>query len=70
MNNSNNGGALVAVLWISTIIISIGSGVMAWNWVEPKSFLGAIGFLILWFFLSQVGYFIAMGLVALLGRME
>jgi hypothetical protein len=70
MSNSDNGVALVAVLWIATIIISIGSGVMAWNWVEPESFLGAIGFLILWGVLSKVGHFLAMGLVALLGGMD
>ena len=70
MSNSDNGGALVAVLYIATIIISIGSGVMAWNWIEPESFLGAIGFLILWGILSKVGHFLAMGLVALLGGMD
>lgn len=70
MSDSDNGGALVALLWIVTIIISIGSGVMAWNWIEPESFLGAIGFLILWGILSKVGHFLAMGLVALLGGMD
>jgi hypothetical protein len=70
MSNSNNGGALVAVLWIATIIISIGSGVMAWNWIEPESFLGAIGFIILWSILSKVGHLLAMGLVALLSGMD
>lgn len=70
MSNSDNGGALVALLWIVTIIISIGSGVMAWNWIEPESFLGAIGFLILWGILSKVGHLLAMGLVALLGGMD
>ncbi len=70
MSNSNNEGALVAVLWIATIVISIGSGVMAWNWIEPESFLGAIGFLILWGILSKVGHFLAIGFVALLGGMR
>jgi hypothetical protein len=70
MSNSDNGGALVALLWIVTILISIGSGVMAWNWIEPESFLGAIGFLILWGILSKVGHFLAMGLVAILGGMD
>ena len=70
MSNSDNSGALVALMWIVTILISIGSGVMAWNWIEPESFLGAIGFLILWGILSKVGHFLAMGLVALLGGMD
>ncbi len=70
MSSSDNGGALVALLWIVTILISIGSGVMAWNWIEPESFLGAIGFLILWGILSKIGHFLAIGLVALLGGMD
>jgi hypothetical protein len=70
MSNSDNGGALVALLWIVTIAISIGSGIMAWNWIEPESFWGAIGFLILWGVLSKIGHFLAMGLVALFGGMN
>lgn len=70
MSSSDNGGALVALLWIVTIIISIGSGILAWNWIEPESFWGAIGFLIAWGILSKIGHFLAMGLVALLGGMD
>jgi len=70
MSSSDNGGALVALLWIVTIIISIGSGILAWNWIEPESFWGAIGFLIVWGILSKIGHFLAMGLVALLGGMD
>jgi len=70
MSNSDNVGAFAALLWIVTILISIGSGVLAWNWIDPESFLGAIGFLIVWGILSKVGHFLAMGLVALLGDMN
>ena len=69
MSNSNE-GCLLIFLWIATIAISIGSGIMAWNWIEPESFWGAIGFLILWGILSKVGHFLAMGLVALIGGMD
>ena len=69
MSNSND-GCLLIFLWIATIAISIGSGIMAWNWIEPESFWGAIGFLILWGILSKVGHFLAMGLVALIGGMD
>ena len=69
MSNSND-GCLVIFLWIATIAISIGSGIMAWNWIEPESFWGAIGFLILWGILSKVGHFLALGLVALIGGMD
>jgi NAD dependent epimerase/dehydratase family enzyme len=70
MSNSDNGGALIGLMWLVTIGISIGSGVMAWNWIEPESFFGAIGFLIAWGILSKIGHFLAMGLVALLGGMD
>ena len=69
MSNSND-GCLLIFLWIATIAISIGSGIMAWNWIEPESFWGAIGFLILWGILSKVGHFLAMGLVALIVGMD
>jgi NAD dependent epimerase/dehydratase family enzyme len=46
MSNSNNGGALVGLIYLITIGISIGSGIMAWNWIDPDSFFGAIGFII------------------------
>tara|TARA_B110000908_G_C10063446_1_gene361727 strand:+ start:506 stop:715 length:210 start_codon:yes stop_codon:yes gene_type:complete len=69
MSNSND-GCLLIFLWIATIAISIGSGIMAWNWIEPESFWGAIGFLILWGILSKVGHFLAMGLVALIGGID
>ena len=69
MSNSND-GCLFGFLWIATIAISIGSGIMAWNWIEPESFWSAIAFLILWGILSKVGHFLAMGLVALIGGMD
>jgi hypothetical protein len=37
-----NSGALVMFMWIGTIALSIYSGVLAWDWVEPESFFGAI----------------------------
>ena len=70
MNNSDNGGILIVFMWIVTVGISIGSGVMAWNWIEPDSFLGAIGFLIVWTVLSKIGHFLATGLVAILGGVD
>ena len=70
MSNSDNTGVLFGLMWLVTIGISIGSGVVAWNWIEPDSFLGAIGFLIVWAILSKIGHFIAMALVAALGGMN
>ncbi len=65
MSNSG-GGLIVGIAWLAIIAISIGSGVMAWNWIEPESFMGAIWFLIVWGILSKVGHFLAMAIVALI----
>ena len=70
MSNSDNSGALAILMWLVTIGISIGSGIMAWKWIEPESFLGAIGFIIAWGILSKIGHFLAVGLVALLGGID
>ena len=50
-------------MWILTIALSIGSGILSWNWIDPDSFFGAIGFLILWAILSKVGHFIAFSVI-------
>lgn len=39
---------------------------LAWNWVEPKSFGGAIGFLVVWSIFSYIGYMVVGGIGALL----
>lgn len=70
MSNSDNGGVLLGLMWLVTIGISIGSGVLAWSWIDPSSFFGAIGFLIVWALLSKIGHFMAVGLVAICGGME
>lgn len=61
-----NSGALVMFMWIGTIALSIFSGVLAWDWVEPESFFGAIGFLIVWAIFSKIGHFLMFGVIYLL----
>ena len=70
MSDSQNAGFFVAILWIVTVALSILSGIIAWDWVEPDCFFGFIGFLLVWGLLSKVGHFLAMGIVALLGGMK
>lgn len=70
MSSSDNSGCLVALLWIVTIAISIGSGILAWNWIEPDSFLRAVLFIIVWGIMSKIGHFIAMGIVAIFVEMD
>lgn len=69
MSNSNNGGGVVAILWIVTVIFSILAGIISWNWVDPESFGGFIGFLLVWGVLSSVGHFLAIGIAALIERL-
>jgi hypothetical protein len=59
MSNSDNGGGLIGLIFIITVGIAIGAGILAWNMVEPESFFGAIGFIIVWGFLAKIGHFIA-----------
>ena len=61
-----NSGALVMFMWIVTIGLSIYSGMLAWDWVEPESFFGAIGFVILWGIFSKIGHFLMFGIIYLL----
>jgi hypothetical protein len=61
-----NTGALVMFMWLGTIALSVFSGVLAWDWVEPESFFGAIGFLIVWGIFSKIGHFLMFGVIYLL----
>jgi len=65
MSDSSEAGCLSIAIIIITLAISIGSGMIAWNWIEPEGFWGAIVFLIAWGVLSKIGHLIAMGIAAL-----
>ena len=64
MSDNFNTGAAAMLLWIFTIVISIGAGILTWNWIEPESFLGFLAFIIIWGILSRIGHFIAFGIFA------
>lgn len=70
MSNSDNGGTLIGLMWVVTIAIAIGTGIMAWNWIEPKNFWGAIGFLLAWGLFIKIGHFLAVALIGILGGMD
>jgi hypothetical protein len=70
MSNSDNSGFLMILLWLVSIALSIGSGILAWNWIDPQNFGGGILFIIVWGIFSAIGYFIGMGLIALLSGMK
>lgn len=64
MNNSDNGGCLSILIFVIYAIAWIGSGMMAWDWVEPESFGGAILFLIAWGGLGYIAKILAGLLIA------
>lgn len=64
-----NSGALLMLMWLGTIALSIGSGILAWSFLKPESFFGALGFILLWGILSKAGHFIMFGIIyAMFGR--
>ena len=64
------GGFLSVLMIVGTIVSWLGSGFIAWDWVEPDSFGTAILFLIAWGILGKlfdvVLGFIIMGIASML----
>lgn len=65
-------GCLGILIVIVDILVVIGSGILAWNWVDPDSFWTGVLFVIVWGILSSVGYglvkLIFAGLAAIFGN--
>lgn len=61
MSDNSSASGLAVIMWLITGILSIGSGVLAWDWLEPESFIGVIVFLILWGVFSEISYIIVFG---------
>lgn len=53
MSDNTAAGCLGVIILAGTIGSWIFAGVLAWDWIEPKSFFGALKFLIVW---SILGY--------------
>lgn len=49
---------------VLSLIVSVLTGILSWNIVEPESFLGAIGFILLWSAIASIGYFIIFAITA------
>jgi len=48
MSDSSNGAGLGFLLILVTVGSWLGSGLMAWNWIQPHSFGGMLVFLFAW----------------------
>lgn len=58
MNKYHKGSDLMGMIWLGSLALSITSGILSWNWIEPESFGGGIWWLLVWGFLSYVGHII------------
>jgi hypothetical protein len=68
MRNLNANETIVALLW--TIVMSMGSGVLAWHWMSPESNGGILLFILVWGVITLAGYFISEAVVAKLADDE
>ncbi|MFJ1440749.1 hypothetical protein ACILFQ_02420 [Capnocytophaga canimorsus] len=58
-NSDNTSSGCLAILGLLIYPVTwIGTGIMAWNWVDPSGFGGALLFLIVWGILGAIVQFI------------
>lgn len=71
MNSADASGFLSVLLILGSIASWLGSGIVAWNMVEPDNFGGAILFLIAWGIMGKVFDFIlALAITGIANMME
>jgi uncharacterized membrane-anchored protein len=63
MSKNDNGNAIIVPLLLVTVVLSLLSGMLAWNWINPNSFGKGLLFLITWGFFSAISYNVAMAIV-------
>lgn len=59
-------GCVSGILWLITVAISIGAGMLAWNWIEPDNFWRAVVFIIVWGIFTTIGYYISLAIIWLI----
>jgi len=67
MENSNFNAILIIIFWLGTLALSVLSGILAWKWIDPDTFLSVVWFIIAWGFLTKVGHSIMAFIVMALG---
>jgi hypothetical protein len=63
MSKNDDANAVIVPLLLLTVVLSLLSGMLAWNWINPNSFGRGIFFLITWGFFSTISYNIAMVII-------
>lgn len=64
MSSSDNTGCLGIIMIGIYIAAWVGTGTIAWNWIDPDSFGGAILFLIAWGILGYIAQIIGTLIIA------
>lgn len=64
MSDSTKGAFLSIFIIIIYVVAWVGTGTLAWNWVEPENFWGAVKFIIAWGILGYIAQLIGMAIVA------
>ncbi|PIY09171.1 MAG: hypothetical protein COZ18_08465 [Flexibacter sp. CG_4_10_14_3_um_filter_32_15] len=72
MSNSSEGTGIAFLFVVVTIGSWLGSGYMAWNWIEPHSFGSTLVFLFVWplcgYLVDTVLAFVIATIVALFNK--
>lgn len=63
MTDGYKSGLLIAFLWLLTIGLSFGSGLLAWDWIKPIGFFSFIFFIAVWSVLTRLAHFIVFSIV-------
>ncbi len=66
-HHDNSGGCLAGSLMLGMVGSWIGSGIIAWNWIEPDSFGRVLIFLLAWGALSWLCTFVLNAVILLIG---
>ena len=69
MSSSGNNGCLVVLIFLIYAGAWIGAGTVAWNWVQPASFGGAILFILAWGLLGYIAQIIGGFIIAAISSM-
>ena len=69
MSDSGSSGCLGVFVIVISVVAWLAPGYVAWNWIEPDSFWGAVKFIIAWGVLGYIAQFIGSLIVAVVGKM-